>query len=111
MQVRRHLDARSAHETVTLNGFHPLPSTAGTTFRPATPPGWQGKDARGIYTWAGGSLVKMPREEFGRITAKVGDDHRIQTLPNGRCIQILPSGNTFEGDYRDDKKHGRGIYT
>ena len=46
-----------------------------------------------------------------KITAKVADDHRIQTLPNGRCIQILPSGNTFEGDYRDDKKHGRGIYT
>jgi hypothetical protein len=97
----RHLDARSAHGTVTLNGFHPLPSTAGTTFRPATPPGWEGEGAR----------QRQPREDPGRITAKVGDDHRIQTLPNGRCIQILPSGNTFEGDYRDDKKHGRGIYT
>jgi hypothetical protein len=29
---------------------------------------------------------------------------------NGKGKFIIPDGNTYEGDYQDDKKHGKGKY-
>jgi hypothetical protein len=35
----------------------------------------------------------------------------VDNRKHGRGIYTLPNGNGFEGDFRNGKRHGRGIMT
>src|SRR5712664_2652959 len=77
--------------------------------------------ANATATWSGAcnpggpatgrGVLEWRYEESGeRKVARYEGEYR-DGKPHGRGVYAYASGNRYEGDYRDGKLHGRGVYT